>query len=172
MTSEPTRRCLHTNEDGSQCKAHPRENREYCFFHDPLMKDERASASRAGGVTSTQRAQAALRLPADMFTVPLDTAADLAALLRTTMEKTCRGEIDLRSGMNVAYMASILMQSMDRAERDASPTLTHDPALAPNDDERDAGPDDEESVLKLLQRGMAEAQALEEEMEAQRKERS
>ena len=60
MTGEPTRHCAHMNDDGTECKAHPQGYSEYCFFHDPLMdplmKDERAAASRAGGVTSTQRA--------------------------------------------------------------------------------------------------------------------
>jgi hypothetical protein len=120
MTSKQSRHCRHIGEDGTQCKAYRQGYSEYCFFHDPLLKEERAVASRDGGAMRGQKAQGALRLPADMFTESLNTAANLEKLMKMTLEKMCRGEIDMRAGTTVAYMVSILQQTMDSADAEAA----------------------------------------------------
>ena len=120
MSNEQSRHCSHIGEDGSQCKAYRQGYSEYCFFHDPLLTEERAAASRDGGTMRGQKAQSTLRLPTDMFTQPLNTAGALAKLLMTTLELACRGEIDLRAGTTVAYMVSILLQARNSADAEAA----------------------------------------------------
>jgi len=34
--------CYHKTKDGSDCKATPQTNKQYCFFHDPEAKQKRA----------------------------------------------------------------------------------------------------------------------------------
>ncbi len=43
-------RCCHKRDDGTECKAHPRTGRQYCFLHDPESQKKSAAARRAGGV--------------------------------------------------------------------------------------------------------------------------
>jgi hypothetical protein len=125
MTSQQTRRCCHVSGDGTQCKAHPQGYSEYCFFHDPLMQTERAAASRAGGLTSTHRAQADPPLPPDLLPISLETAADVAYLMRETIQRLCHGEINLRTATSLGYLASILMTATERAAREEQEAAAH-----------------------------------------------
>ena len=106
------RQCSHQRADGTQCKAHPQQERDYCFFHDPALKKKRAAASRDGGWMRAHQAEHYLRLPEEMLANPLLSLADLAAFLGQTITLLCRGEIDVRAATSLGYLASLLLQTM------------------------------------------------------------
>ncbi len=118
MTGHETRHCCYTNEDGTRCKGYPQEGREYCFFHDPATKERRMEASRDGGTMRGQRGQQVLELPRDIADNPLQTASDIAAFMTETLRLVCCGEIDMRTATGLSYMASILMQAMEKASQE------------------------------------------------------
>jgi hypothetical protein len=169
MTSHETPRCHYTGDSGTPCKAHPLEGRKYCFFHDPAMKKKRAAAGRNGGLMRGQRALAGLKLPPDMFTRPLQTPTDAADLLRETIARFCRGEIDARLAETVTYMANSLLHAWNktssRKDEDEWPT-TQSEAMDSTEDDWAACPETTEATLDLLQRTMAEARAIQAELEA------
>jgi hypothetical protein len=113
------RHCSHKRDDGTQCKAHPLQDREYCYFHDPALKKKRAAASRDGGMMRGQRAELFLRLPAEMIANSLRSVADIAAFLSETITLLCRGEIDVRAATSLGYLASLLLQTMPRTSSGA-----------------------------------------------------
>src|SRR5437762_8106143 len=79
-TSRP---CLHELEVGTHCKANARHGSEYCFFHDPLLEQERAIARKAGGIARTRKAV----LPAGSPDKRLQTVSDVIELLGETINQ-------------------------------------------------------------------------------------
>lgn len=43
-------RCKYIKSDGTRCKAYAMKNSEYCFSHNPEVKEEKALAVRKGGL--------------------------------------------------------------------------------------------------------------------------
>src|SRR5262249_38732102 len=117
MSNHQTRRCRHASDDGTQCKAAPMLRRQYCFFHDPAMKNKRLAASRDGGLRRGQRTLANLSLPPDMFAKPLEfhTYADLAELIRQMLVRLCSGEVNPLLANIVEQLVKTLLKARDRA---------------------------------------------------------
>ena len=109
-----TPHCCHETKDGTGCNATPQTGKKYCFFHDPKLKKKRAAARRDGGLI---RSRTAL-LPPDLAARPLHKSADVAEFLGAIMNQVCLGRIDIRAATGLAYIATALMQAMDRAQRD------------------------------------------------------
>ncbi|HTC92983.1 MAG TPA: hypothetical protein VK699_05975 [Terriglobales bacterium] len=114
-TPDQVRRCAHKRADGTQCKAHPQQGRDYCFFHDPAQKKKRAAASRDGGRMRAYRAEHYLDLPEELLANPLLSLADIAAFLGQTITLLSRGEIDVHAATSLGYLASLLLKTMERA---------------------------------------------------------
>jgi hypothetical protein len=170
MIGHETRRCHHTDDSGTPCKAHPLEGRKHCFFHDPAMKKKRAAAGRHGGLMRGQRALVGLKLPVDMFTGPLETPDHVAALLREAIARFCRGEIDACLADTVTYMANSLLHAWKETSRESSqederPAIQSS-AMDNIEEEWADGPGTTEATIDLLQRTIAEARAMQAELEA------
>src|SRR5260370_22905430 len=97
--SQQPRRCCHKRSDGTECKAHPRKGRQYCFLHDPASQKKSAAARRAGGVIRGYKAQneAVLKLPPNLPPLPLRDTAQVVEMFRETVNHFRQGEIDLRT---------------------------------------------------------------------------
>jgi hypothetical protein len=120
MLNDTTRQCRYTGDDGTQCKAAPMRRKQYCFFHDPAMKNKRLAASRDGGLRRGQRSLASLKLPPDMFTRPLEfhTNGDLAELLRQMLVRICSGEVNPLLASIVEQTVKTMLKARDRDARD------------------------------------------------------
>jgi hypothetical protein len=115
MTSHETRHCRHINEEGTRCKGYAQVDNEYCFFHDPATKEKRAAASREGGVMRRESSLQILELPQEIADNPFQTASDIAGFMAGTLQLVCQGKIDMRTATGLTYIASVLMQAMDKA---------------------------------------------------------
>src|SRR6516165_6650760 len=117
MKSSPSNgnRCQGIKPDGQQCKANARTNSSRCFFHDPNAAKEREAARRAGGVERSRRAAV---LPPDKPDRPLRNKREVAELLRDTINHILRGELDLKIGYVIGYLASIYRKTISEAERE------------------------------------------------------
>jgi hypothetical protein len=113
MPSDQTPRCRHTHPSGAQCKAHPQTGSQYCFFHDPALHKKRKAASRAGGVGNRKPAQ-----PVHPPDNPLQTASQMADLLRQTMNRVSRDEINVRAAIALGYLTTVLLQVIKQDARD------------------------------------------------------
>jgi hypothetical protein len=90
-------RCCHKRNDGTECKAHPRKGRQYCFLHDPASQKKSTAARRAGGVIRGYKAQEVLKLPPNLPALPLHDTSDVVEMFRETVNHFRQGEMDLRS---------------------------------------------------------------------------
>jgi hypothetical protein len=90
-------RCCHKRDDGTECKAHPRKGRQYCFLHDPASQKKSTAARRAGGVIRGYKAHEVLKLPPNLPALPLHEASGVLEMLRETVNHFRQGEMDLRS---------------------------------------------------------------------------
>jgi hypothetical protein len=118
-------RCCHKRNDGSECKAHPRKGRQYCFLHDPASQKKSASARRAGGVIRGYKAQneAVLKLPPNLPALPLEDAAAINQMFRETVNHFRQGEMDLRSANCIRNFGLAMLRGFEfqmRAQREAA----------------------------------------------------
>src|SRR5260370_15106738 len=121
-------RCCHKRDDGTECNAHPRTGRQYCFLHDPASQKKSAAARRAGGVLRSRQDQAILELPPNLFTKPLQKASDVTEFLSEALNQFCHGKIDLRAATEMRYLALAVLRSLEldlRAQRQATGKADH-----------------------------------------------
>lgn len=97
-----TRRCRHVHSDGGACKATPQREREYCFFHDPGLRERRKVASGSGGAHSRRRKRGRL-----------EKATDLGEFLLRLINEVYSGEVDVRVGNSLARLTPLLLRLKD-----------------------------------------------------------
>jgi len=122
-------RCCHKRTDGTECKAHPRTGKQYCFFHDPASQKKSAVARRAGGVIRGYKAQneAALKLPPNLPALPLQDASGVVEMFRETVNHFRQGEMDLRSANCIRNFGLAMLRGFEfemRAQREATGKAT------------------------------------------------
>jgi hypothetical protein len=100
------RQCHHTRPDGRKCKASAMARSGLCFFHDPKRAADRLEAQRAGGLRNR-----AVSLPLDTPDCNLKDAADVIALLGTTINQVRRGQIDPRIANTIGYLSATLLKA-------------------------------------------------------------
>ena len=122
-------RCCYKRSDGTECKAHPRTGKQYCFFHDPASQKKSAVARRAGGVIRGYKAQneAALKLPPNLPALPLRDTAEVVEMFRVTVNHFRQGEMDLRSANCIRNFGLAMLRGFEfemRAQREATGKAT------------------------------------------------
>jgi hypothetical protein len=102
------RQCRHKGPAGKKCQANAMARSGLCFFHDPERAAERLAAQRAGGLRNKGAS-----LSADTPDSTLRNAADVIALLGTTINQVRRGQIDPRVANSVGYLSGILLKALE-----------------------------------------------------------
>src|SRR5258707_14944434 len=118
-------RCCHKRNDGTECKAHPRKGRQYCFLHDPAPQKKSAAARRAGGVIRGYKAQneAVLKLPPNLPALPLQDTSGVVEMFRETVNHFRQGEMDLRSANCIRNFGLAMLRGFEfdaRTQREAA----------------------------------------------------
>ena len=106
-----TNRCKAVTADGTPCRAQRVHGAEYCFFHDPQRAEDRAAAQQAGG----RKGRAAV-LPAETPRRPVETAADVIALLGETIHQVRTGALDPRVGNCVGYLSGTILKAIQQGD--------------------------------------------------------
>src|SRR5260370_26096805 len=115
-------RCCHKRNDGTECKAHPRKGRQYCFLHDPASQKKSAAARRAGGVIRGYKAQneAVLKLPPNLLALPLRDTSDELEMFRETVNHFRHPEMELPSANSTPHCALATLRGFELDERKAA----------------------------------------------------
>ncbi len=113
-------RCCHKRNDGTECKAHPRTGRQYCFLHDPASQKKSAAARRAGGVIRGYKAQEVLKLPPNLPALPLRDTSEVVEMFRETVNHFRQGEMDLRSANCIRNFGLAMLRVFELDERKAA----------------------------------------------------
>jgi hypothetical protein len=115
-------RCCHVRGDGQACKATPQRGREYCFFHDPALREKRKAASRTGGAHSRRR-------KGKRAFNPLETPAQVGGFLRELMNDVYNGEVGVRRANALARLTPLILGTMEQ-ETKRMETERHDAWVA------------------------------------------
>jgi hypothetical protein len=106
-------KCHAITKTGTPCNAWAGDGSDYCYHHDPALASQRRQARRRGG-----RARHGRRIGPtgrELGPVPLETMADVATLLRTTITGTLQLENSLQRARTVGYLAGLLIKALDIA---------------------------------------------------------
>jgi hypothetical protein len=103
--------CEHRLPSGRRCKAHPRSNDHFCFFHSEETAADRSRARRSGGMA---RSRAAAVLPPETPDNPLRNTQDVSTLLAESINQVRRGQLDPRVANSVGHLASILLGALQQ----------------------------------------------------------
>ncbi|HTD21138.1 MAG TPA: hypothetical protein VK738_00645 [Terriglobales bacterium] len=119
-------RCCHKRTDGTECNAHPRKGRQYCFLHDPESQKKSAAARRAGGVLRRRNPPAtpqAIPELACLLAKPMREASSVAEFLNEVARQFCQGNIDLRAAAEMRQCALAVLRTFEfeaRNQREAT----------------------------------------------------
>jgi hypothetical protein len=100
--------CRYKRPDGTKCKANATALSGLCFFHDPKRAADRLEAQRAGGLRNK-----AVSLPVNTPDCNLKNAADVIALLGTTINQVRRGQIEARIANTIGYLSATLLRAQE-----------------------------------------------------------
>ena len=104
------KQCQAITQDGTPCRAYATNGSDYCFHHDPDHAARRREARRNGGLARHGRHIGPI---GQAEPAPLDTAADVATLLRRTINDTLQLENSLHRARTVGYLAGLLARAME-----------------------------------------------------------
>jgi hypothetical protein len=108
-------RCQHISKTGSRCGADPQTGKSYCFFHDPEQKEKQAQARKQGGEARSRPPE--IILPPDFERRPLQDLSQVHEFLEDIANYICRGEIDLRTGRTLTYVANTVLAVLKEKAR-------------------------------------------------------
>jgi hypothetical protein len=106
----PPKNCTATKRDGSPCNGYAVAHSDYCFHHDPARAAERRQARSKGGRARHGRHVGPV---GRTVPVPLDTMADVAALLKDAINTTLQLENSIQRARTVGYLAGLLIKALD-----------------------------------------------------------
>src|SRR6266516_4278537 len=98
--------CTAKTARGRPCNAHPTQDSDYCFFHDPEKIIERRRATSEGGRNSQSPP---LR---DVETLRLRTNEDVLAAIETVVNEVRRNEISPKAANSVAYLLNVRLSAL------------------------------------------------------------
>ena len=104
--------CKQAKADGKPCRAGARPGSRYCIFHDPELADMRAEARRAGGRRRCPRAV----VLSNAEDLPVRNAADVTALLGTTINEVRQGKLDPKVANAIGYLAGVLLRALETSD--------------------------------------------------------
>lgn len=105
------RRCEKVKRSGERCAANAQSGSRWCFFHDPTKAAERTAARRAGG-----NAARTVVLSGDVTDVPLESIADVVALLAETINRVRRLPLDTRVANCLGYLAGHMVTALKESD--------------------------------------------------------
>ena len=107
---ESDRQCKAILDDGEQCGAYARTDKEYCFSHDPESREAKLEAVHKGGLVKK------VRITEPLTPVDLVTARDVVRLLTVTIEEVRTGKLDPRLANTIGFLAGHLTRAYEVAE--------------------------------------------------------
>ena len=110
------KRCQALTRDGTPCQAYALEGSDYCFHHDPDRAAERRQARSKGGHARHGRhvGPVGQAEPAD-----LGSMADVAALLRRTINQTLQLENSLQRARTLGYLSNLFIKALEMSNLEA-----------------------------------------------------
>ena len=105
------KQCQALKLDGSRCQAVTLPGSNFCFFHDPTMKETRQAGRSLGG----RQTQMKTLDPASPD-VNIKDCQDVARLLSETINQVRKGVLDPRVANSVGYLANVLIRAAEQGE--------------------------------------------------------
>lgn len=104
------KQCKYTLDDGTQCGAWARINKDYCFSHDPESRNAKLLAVRKGGLARE------IEVETPLEAIPVSTAKDVVTLITRTINEVRAGRLDPRIANTIGYLAGHLIRAFEVAE--------------------------------------------------------
>ena len=105
-------KCQATTQNGTPCQAYALDGSDYCFHHDPAQAAQRLAARSKGGLARHGRHIGPV---GQAEPVELDTMADVATLLRQTINDTLNLENSLQRARTIGYLSGLFIKALDMA---------------------------------------------------------
>jgi len=103
--------CSYMNSNNTQCQAHAMKDGQFCFRHNPEMKEKQLAASAKGGTLSR-------RDHLNMDPRTLRRPEEVVILLEEVINGVRAGTIPPQLANTLAYVASHLLRAMESAQLD------------------------------------------------------
>jgi hypothetical protein len=116
LPTPTSKKCQATTKKGASCNAYAITGSIYCFHHHPDRAVQRRQARSKGGFARHGRIIGPV---GQAQPIPLDTMADVVALLRWTINQTRKLENSLHRNTALGTLATQLLKAFDRAAFEA-----------------------------------------------------
>jgi hypothetical protein len=103
-------KCQAITQNGAPCSAYAVADSDYCFHHDPACGAQRHAARSKGGRARHGRHIGPV---GQAPPVTLETMADVAVLLRRTINQTLQLENSLQRARTIGYLAGLVLKALE-----------------------------------------------------------
>ena len=98
--------CKAIKQNGEQCKAKAMNDSDYCFTHNPEMKEEKRLAVIKGGLNSG-------RVKLDLEPLNVRTPYEAGTLLEDTLNRVRTGEMPTNIANSVGYLVTVMLKAYE-----------------------------------------------------------
>ncbi len=102
---EDHRRCVHVHPDGQRCRVLKMTGFEYCYFHEPSIKEERLLNSQIGGKT-------AKKLPPATPVPVMETLEDVRQFTVETLHQVRTGHLEPRTAAVLSSLVAHVLKTL------------------------------------------------------------
>ena len=102
------KKCNFIKPDGDTCQAIALKEGEFCFSHDPNMREEKMAAVSKGG--SSPR-----KIYNPLAEIKVENVKDVVSLISTTISEVRAGSIEIRVANCIGYLSGHLIKAFDIA---------------------------------------------------------
>ncbi len=100
------KKCVFVKSDGEACQAHTIKESEFCFSHDPNMREEKIAAVSRGGSSPRRNYNP---LPE----IKIENVKDVVNLLSVTISEVRAGSVELRVANCIGYLSGHLIKAFE-----------------------------------------------------------
>ncbi len=108
LENNQPKQCSFIRANGSQCRAFAMTRSQFCFSHDPKMKEVKKEAVKRGGLARRNRL--------NLLPVKIKTMWDVIVLLEDTVNRLRSGEIEPRTANTIGFLSGHMIRSLEKSD--------------------------------------------------------
>ena len=101
---DPEKRCRHEHENGEYCRVSRMNGYDFCYFHEPSMKEQRLANSQRGGKNE--------KLPLELEPPTMESLEDVRQFTVETLHQVRTGDLEPRTAAVLSSLVAHVLKTL------------------------------------------------------------
>jgi hypothetical protein len=105
---EPDKRCGFNHDNGEPCRVHRMNGYDFCYFHEPSIKEQRLANSQRGGKTKS--------VPLDVEPPTMESLEDVRQFAVETLHQVRTGDLEPRTAAVLSSLMAHVLKTLPEVD--------------------------------------------------------